>query len=88
MEWSLTFTHFSTFLLSTELHCVGPPAWSSRGGLVQLSQMGIWISAVDVLERTTRPIDVTDVLVDSEPYDSMRWLLQCGVSLQAGCLKG
>ena len=34
-----------------------------------MAQMGISTSAIDVLGRTLRPVDVIDVLVDSESFD-------------------
>ena len=36
---------------------------------MQLAQMGIYTSALNVLGKTLRPVDVIDVLVDSEPFD-------------------
>ena len=36
---------------------------------MQLVQMEILISSIEVLGRTLRPADVVDVLVESEPFD-------------------
>ena len=36
---------------------------------MQLTQMGVNTSAVAVLGRTLRPVNVIDILVDSDPFD-------------------